>query len=91
MDMQATKAAGRLIMHELNETGDTPFEFNVTDEYDVDRAKQLFDKKLSEGFTAYYVDPFGIEEGEMSEFDPQAGKIIFTPPVKAGYPSPPED
>lgn len=91
MDMQATQAAGRLIMHELNETGDTPFEFNVNDEYDIDRAKTLFDKKLSEGFTAYYVDPFGIEEGEMSEFDPQAGKIIFAPPVKAGYPSPPED
>lgn len=89
--MQVLNLDNMLVMHELNETGDTPFEFNINDEYDVSRARQFFDKKLSDGFNAYYVDPFGIEEDVMSEFDPKAGKIIFAPPVKAGYPSPPED
>lgn len=80
-----------LVMHELNQTGDTPFSFNINDSDDIERAEQLFDKKITEGFTPYYVDPFDCQDYEMTVFDPKAGRIIFAPPVKAGYPSPPED
>lgn len=80
----------RLVMHELNSSGDTVFEFSVNDDDDIIRAEMFFDKKISEGFTAYYVDPFDLSDGIMTSFDKKVGKIIFVPPVKAGYPSPPQ-
>lgn len=68
-------------MEDIQAAGLT-FEFNINDEYDVDRAKHMFDKKTGEGFIAHYADPFGVEEGEMLEFDPQSGKIIFVLPLE---------
>jgi hypothetical protein len=85
--MESIQVTSRLIMRELNESRDTLFEFNIGDEYDVDRAKQFFEKKLTDGFKAYYVDPFGLEESEMPEFDPQSGKIIFLPNVQTTHTS----
>jgi hypothetical protein len=82
-------SADKLTLTVLDETGDTPFEYDPADAGDIQRAENYFNEMLGKGFSAFYVDPFDSKDEPMSAFDPKAGRIIFVPPVKAGYPSPP--
>lgn len=82
-------SADKLTLTVLDETGDTPFEYDISDPQDVARAEKYFDEMVSKGYSAFHVDVFDSKDEPMSSFDGRAGKIIFVPPVKAGYPSPP--
>lgn len=82
-------SADRLTLTVLDDTGDTPFEYDVSNPSDVKIAENYFREMSEKGYSAFYVDPFDSQDEPMPSFDPKAGRIIFVPPVKAGYPSPP--
>ena len=64
--------------------GDTKIIWNpvVTDE--VEAARATFENLRAKGYAAFDVSPGGEQAGPMKVFNPQAGKLIMTPPLRGG-------
>lgn len=64
--------------------GDSRTIWNPENQDEVDAAKTTFTTLKKRGYLAYKVDQKG-EKGEViQEFDPQAGRIIMSPPLVGG-------
>jgi hypothetical protein len=60
----------------------TIWDRNNSDE--VEAARAQFKKMTDKGFLAYTVKKSGRKGDQIHEFDPDAEKIILTPPVRGG-------
>ncbi len=68
----------------LDHTGDTKLIWNPNNTDEVEAAKATFDRLRSKGYLAYQVGPDGSKADVITEFDPNAEKIILAPPVRGG-------
>lgn len=71
-------------MSVMDRSGDTKTIFDPNNEAEVEAARQTFKALKKKGYLAYRVSGDGGKGEAMSDFDPQAGKIILTPPVVGG-------
>lgn len=64
--------------------GDTKQTWNPDNPAEVRAAKETFDKLRKEGFIAWSVKADGGQDQQITEFDPRAGRIIMSPPLRGG-------
>lgn len=69
---------------ELNETGDTKLIWDTDNPDEVEAAKAMFDKLKKKGYLAYAVNKKGDKGEVLTEFDPEAERIILAPQMKGG-------
>jgi hypothetical protein len=82
---QATAAARRGEMAVLDHTGDTKITWDADSKDEVDAARATFDKLKKKGYLAYRVVGRDETKGEViREFDPDAERIILSPPMVGG-------
>lgn len=68
----------------MDQTGDTKLVWDRNAPAEVEQAKAMFDGLKKKGYLAFSVKKDG-EAGEMLlAFDPNAEKIIMSPPLKGG-------
>jgi cell division septation protein DedD len=69
----------------MGPNGDTKHMWDRTKPVEIDAARELFKKLRKEGYLAYKVVGEKGDKGEMvTEFDPEAGAVIFSPALKGG-------
>ncbi len=87
MEMQTVseKPAKKGEMAIMGKEGDTKHMWDKTKPAEVEAAKALFDSLIKKGYTAYSVaGEKGDKDKQVREFDPDAERLIFVPPVQAG-------
>lgn len=69
----------------MGREGDTKIMWDKTKPVEVDVARSNFEKLRKEGYSAYAVSDKGDKKGEtVREFDPNAERYVFVPPMQAG-------
>lgn len=68
----------------LDSTGDTKVIWDPHNPDEVAAAKAQFDTLKKKGFIAYTVNKKGDKGEVIREFDPNAEKIILSPPLAGG-------
>jgi len=68
----------------LDGTGDTKVIWDPKNADEVDAAKTQFNALRKKGFIAYTVNKKGDKGEIIREFDPDAEKIILSPPLAGG-------
>jgi hypothetical protein len=68
----------------IDNTGDTKVIWDTQNQDEIDAAKMQFDILIGRGFTAYSVKKGGEKNVRITEFDPEAGKIIMVPKIVGG-------
>lgn len=71
-------------LSELNHTGDTKTLWNPDNETEVEIAKHAFNEFRRKGFSLFRVDTEGGKGKLMTEFDPEAAKMIAVPRIVGG-------
>jgi hypothetical protein len=72
-------------MSVMGREGDTKHIWNKNDPVEVEAARKQFDHFRSKKYLAFHVKGKDGDKGEqMTEFDPNAERIIFTPPMQGG-------
>jgi hypothetical protein len=64
--------------------GDSKFVWNRNNTVEVEEARELFNRMKARGMQAWSVTRKGDKDRKISEFDPQAEKIIFAPALVGG-------
>ena len=65
-------------------SGDTKVIWDPENEDEVEAAEAQFDTLMDKGFLAFEVGKNGRKGKKITKFDPEAGKIIMTPPIVGG-------
>ena len=68
----------------MDATGDTKTIWDPNNPDEVASARNTFDTLRAKGYLAYSVKADGEKGDVVVVFDPKAGKIILTPPLKGG-------
>lgn len=69
----------------MGREGDTKVLWDKTKPIEVEVAKITFDKLIKDGYSAYAVSDTGDKKGSpVREFDSNAERLIFIPPMQAG-------
>lgn len=69
----------------MGKEGDTKYIWDKTKPVEVKVAKETFDRFIKEGYSAYSVaGEKGEKDKQVRDFDPNAERLIFIPPVQAG-------
>jgi len=68
----------------LGKEGDTKVIWDPENRDEVKAAREQFDALKGKGFLAFEVKNKGDKGSEIKKFDPEAGKIILTPPIMGG-------
>lgn len=87
MEMQTNESAKPKLgeMAVMGKEGDTKIIWDKSKKVEVDNAKASFDRLIKEGYSAYSVSgEKGDKDKQVREFDPNAERYIFVPPVQAG-------
>lgn len=71
-------------MKTLGRYGDLHVSWNVDNEEEVSTAKEMFSKKIKEGWSAFREKLSGTKGDRIKEFDPDAQRIILVPPITGG-------
>lgn len=66
------------------DAGDLKVIWNKDNQDEVEAAKNQFNSLIKKGFTAYSVDKKGDAGKKVTEFDPDAEKIIMVPKMVGG-------
>lgn len=83
MDTQTQNHTGELRV--MGSSGDTKIIWDRNNSVEVDNARRSFDDLKKKGYLAYTVIGKNGDKGEiMKEFDPDAERIILTPPMAGG-------
>ena len=64
--------------------GDLRVTWNARDTDEVEAARKQFDDLRAKSFLAFAVGDDGEKGNQITEFDPQAQKIILAPPMAGG-------
>jgi hypothetical protein len=76
---------GQRVMAVMDKTGDTKIIWSKDNADEIDNAKATFDRLTKKGHVAFSVKGKDGQKGEkLHAFDPDAERIIFTPPMVAG-------
>ncbi len=67
----------------LSNTGDMKISWDSSNIEEVNTAKETFDKKTSQGWSAFK-DKFGTRGEKIKTFDPTADRIVLVPPISGG-------
>lgn len=68
----------------LDKTGDTKHIWNRNNPEEVAVIRDLFNRMKEKGYQAWSVTRKGDKDRRITEFDPQAEKIIFSPALVGG-------
>lgn len=69
----------------MGKEGDTKHMWDKDKPVEVEMAKKIFDEYVKKGFTVFSVSgEKGEKDKQVRDFDPNAGRLIFVPPVQAG-------
>jgi metallophosphoesterase superfamily enzyme len=74
----------KLVMVVLDSSGDTKHIWDRNSTVEVEEARSLFDRMVKKGMQAWSVTRKGDKDQRITEFDPQAEKIIFAPALVGG-------
>jgi hypothetical protein len=72
------------VMVILDSSGDTKHIWDRSSEVEVEEARGLFDRMIKRGMQAWSVTRKGDKDRKITEFDPEAEKIIFSPALVGG-------
>lgn len=70
--------------HEIDNTGDTRTEWNKDNPIEVEVANKLFQKLKDKGYLIYKTRRDGSKAEQLHRFDPDAERIMATPPIVGG-------
>ena len=77
--------SGHILFEVMSNNGDDKYIWDTTNPTSIEIARETFNKFRAKGFLAYKVTGEKGEKGEMmTEFDKDAGRVIFSPPMKGG-------
>lgn len=68
----------------LDATGDTKLIWSPSNPDEVENARRTFNDLKAKGYLAYSVSADGSKGSVLTAFDPNAEKIILSPPVRGG-------
>ncbi|HEX4715287.1 MAG TPA: hypothetical protein VH164_10200 [Ktedonobacteraceae bacterium] len=68
----------------LDRTGDTRHTWDRRSEDEVQVIRDLFERMIAKGYQAWSVTRKGDKDQRITEFDPQAEKVIFAPALVGG-------
>lgn len=68
----------------MGSKGDTKVIWDPDNEDEVEAAEEQFDNLMAKDFLAFKVKKDGEKGSKIKKFDPDAGKIIMTPPLAGG-------
>lgn len=68
----------------MDQTGDTKTIWDKSNPDEVEVARATFQKLKKKGYVAYSVKKDGEKGAVVSEFDPDAEKLIMSPPLAGG-------
>jgi hypothetical protein len=68
----------------LDQSGDTRHTWNRNNADEVREMRDLFDRMIKKGYQAWSVTRKGDKDQRITEFDPQAEKVIFAPALVGG-------
>ena len=71
-------------MRVIDVTGDSKIIWDHTNQDEVDAARETFNRLRKKGHTAYAVKEHGGRGEIITEFDPEAEKIILAPRMVGG-------
>lgn len=77
-------APDRLTFRAMTGRGDTKSSWDPNNPDEVDLARKNFQNAIERGMKAFRMLPDGKSGGQMTEFDPRAGTVLFVPPMKGG-------
>jgi len=67
----------------LSNIGDMRISWNSSNVEEVKTAKETFDKKISQGWSAFR-EKVGIKGDKIKIFDPYSERIVLVPPISGG-------
>lgn len=67
----------------LGKGGDTKISWNSRSEIEVAAAKETFEKRIKEGWSAFR-DKNGFKGDKINSFDIHAERIVLVPPISGG-------
>ena len=67
----------------LGEKGDVKISWNRQNMSEVSTAKEMFEKKIKEGWSAFK-DKLGVRGDKIKVFDEDAERIVLVPPISGG-------
>ncbi len=87
MDLELEPYKG--VICKLDDSGDSRVEWDARNASEVQIARETFARYKKEGHVAYRVesskdDPQGRRGQVLHDFDPEARRIIFRPPMQGG-------
>ena len=68
----------------IDSTGDTKMIWNPNNDAETEAARATFTSLKKKGYIGYSVKPDGEKGTVLSDFDPNAEKIIMAPPMRGG-------
>jgi hypothetical protein len=71
-------------LREMSRKGDVKLSWNSDNEKEVAAAKEIFDKRIKEGWAAFGEKYLGCKGDRIRTFDPDAGRIVLVPPIAGG-------
>lgn len=71
-------------MRIMDSSGDTKTIWDPKNKDEVKAAKELFEKLIGKGFSAFRVDKKGEKAERVKEFDPEIGALIMVPRIAGG-------
>lgn len=76
---------GHILFEVMSKSGDDKYIWDTTSATSKEIAKETFDNFRKKGYLAYKVTGEKGDKGEqMVTFDPDAGRVIFSPPLRGG-------
>ena len=67
----------------LGKEGDLKISWNSANIEEIQVAKEIFEKKISQGWSAFK-DKFGSKGDKVKVFDEDAERIVLVPPIAGG-------
>lgn len=70
-------------IRQLDKIGDMKISWDVENDKEVSAARETFDKRIKEGWTAFR-EKMGVKGDKIKIFDPDAERIVLVPPISGG-------
>lgn len=68
----------------IGKLGDVKISWNKENIDEVNTAREMFEKKIKEGWSAFGEMRLGTKGAQIRTFDPTAQRIVLVPPISGG-------
>ena len=75
---------GKIAIAIMGSAGDTKKIWDKNNPDEVEDAKESFKRLRKKGYLAFHVNKKGDKGEQMTEFDPDAERMIMVPPMQGG-------